>query len=82
MLGVCDRTIRRYLDRYEDAGLDGLIDKRLAQVSHHRAPVDEVMALEALYRERYDGWNLKHFHERYREQHGGERGYTFVKKRL
>ena len=39
LLGVCPRTFRRYINRYEDDGLDGLIDKRLAQVSHRRAPV-------------------------------------------
>ncbi len=27
LLGVCARTFRRYIDRYEDEGLDGLIDK-------------------------------------------------------
>jgi len=44
VLGVCGRTFRRYVDRYED-GLDGLVDKRLEQVFHRRAPVDEVLAL-------------------------------------
>ena len=43
LLGVCDRTFRRYIDRYEEEGLEGLIDKRLSQISHRRAPVDEVM---------------------------------------
>ncbi|MFT7530933.1 MAG: hypothetical protein ACI9FD_001942 [Gammaproteobacteria bacterium] len=38
--------------------MDGLIDKRLGQASQRRAPVDEVLALEALYRERYDSWNI------------------------
>ena len=38
LLGVCARTFRRYIDRYEEAGLDGLCDKRLSQVSHRRAP--------------------------------------------
>ena len=41
MLGVCERTLRRDVDRYEDEGLDGLVDKRLGQVSARRAPVDE-----------------------------------------
>lgn len=82
LLGVCERTFRRYIDRFEDEGLQGLIDKRLDQVSHLRAPVDEVLSLEALYRERYDGWTVKHFYERYREEHQGERGYTWVKQRL
>ena len=41
LLGVCARTFRRYM--YEEEGLDGLVDKRLSQVSHRRAPVDEVL---------------------------------------
>ena len=59
LLNICPRTFRRYINRYEEEGLEGLIDKRLGQVSQHRAPVDEVMALEALYRDRYDSWNIK-----------------------
>lgn len=82
LLGVCERTFRRYINRYEEDGLDGLLDKRLDQVSHLRAPVDEVLRLETLYRETYDGWNIKHFHERYRSHHQGERSYTWVKKTL
>jgi len=49
LLGVYERTFRRYIDRYEDAGLEGLIDKRLSQVSHRRAPVDEMMELVGRY---------------------------------
>lgn len=82
LLGVCERSFRRYLNRYDDEGLDGLIDKRMNQVSHNKAPVDEVLVLEALYRERYDGWNVKHFFERYQQEHEGQRSYTWVKKRL
>lgn len=55
LLGVHERTFRRYIDRFEDEGLAGLADKRLSQVSHQRAPVDEVVRLEALYREYYEG---------------------------
>lgn len=61
LLGVCERTFRRYIDRYEEAGLDGLVDKRLTQVSHRKPPVDEVLGLEALYKQRYDGWTVEHF---------------------
>ena len=82
LLGVCERTFRRYVDRYEDEGLDGLADKRLGQVSARRAPVDEVVRTEALYRERYDGWNVKHFHSFYRREHAGTRSYTWVKNTL
>lgn len=48
LLGVCDRTFRRYLVRYEEKGMEGLIDQRLGQVSHRCAPVDEVMALSSV----------------------------------
>ena len=82
LLGVHERTFRRYIDRFEDEGLAGLADKRLEQVSHRRAPVDEVVRLEALYRERYDGWNVRHFHQFYRDRHDGQRSYTWVKNRL
>ena len=82
LLGVCERTFRRYVDRYEEEGLDGLVDKRLGQVSGRRAPVDEVMRTEALYRERYEGWNVKHFYSFYRREHGGERSDTWVKRTL
>ena len=82
LLGVCERTFRRYINRYEEEGLDGLIDKRLNEVSHRDAPVDEVLRLEVLYKERYDGWNVKHFYEKYQREHQGERSYTWVKNRL
>jgi transposase len=41
LLGVCERTFRRYINRYEEEGLEGLIDNRLSQVSHRRSPLDE-----------------------------------------
>jgi hypothetical protein len=78
---VCERTFRRYIDRYEEDGLQGLIDKRLSQLSHRRAPVDEVMRLVDQYRRRHDGWSAKHFYAWYRRD-GGTRSYTWVKSRL
>ena len=82
LLGVCARTFRCHVDRHEEAGVDGLVDRRLSQLSALRAPVDEVLRLEALYRESHRGWSVAHFHDRYRERHAGERSYTWVKNRL
>lgn len=82
LLGMCDRSFRRYLARYEEFDLQGLIDKRIEQVSHRRAPVDEVMKLVALYSTHYEGWNVKHFHSWYRREHQGGRSYTWVKNGL
>jgi len=81
ILGVSDRTFRRYIDRFEESGLAGLADKRLTQISHRRAPVDEVVALVDLYSRRHQGWNARHFHDWY-SKHGGARGYTWVKNQL
>jgi len=82
LLGVHERTFRRYINRYNEEGLDGLLDKRLAQISHRRAPVDEVMQVQRLYRDRYQGWNVKHFYSFYRRNHGGFRSYSWVKNEL
>lgn len=82
LLGVCERTYRRYLVRYEDQGVEGLVDRRLGQISHRSAPVDEVVALADLYNHRYQGFSVKHFFSWYRRTHGGVRSYTWVKKTL
>ena len=81
LLGVCERTFRRYVDRFEEEGLTGLVDKRLNQVSHRRAPVDEVMRVVEQYRRRHEGWNVKHFYAWYQRE-GGTRSYSWVKSRL
>ena len=81
-LGVSDRTFRRFSRRFEDEGMDGLIDRRMGQISARRAPVDEVMKLADLYRARYSHWTVKHFFDFYQAEHRGTRSYTWVKKRL
>lgn len=81
MLGVSSRSFRRYVDRYRENGIDGLIDKRLSQASARKAPVDEVLALAERYQERYRGWTAKHFHAWYQRE-GGTRSYSWVKKTL
>lgn len=82
LLGVCERSFRRYGSRYDDGGLEALLDKRLSQVSHRRAPVDEVLKLTTLYQDRYRGWNVQHFFRKYSYRHEGRRSYTWVKSRL
>lgn len=79
--GKVDRTFRRSVQRFEGDGVEGLIDYRLHQVSHRRAPVDDVIALTIPYTTRYSGWNVRHFYERYQHA-GGRRSYTWVKSAL
>ena len=81
VLGMCERSFRRYLSKYQADGLEGLMDRRLDQASNRRAPVDEVMALTTQYQTQHSGWNVKHFHSWYKRE-GGTRSYTWVKKRL
>lgn len=78
---ICERTFRRYLARYEASGLEGLIDRRLEQVSHKKAPVDEVLKMTEQYRRRHLGWSAKHCYAWYRK-YGGMRSYTWVNSRL
>ena len=81
MLSVSDRTFRRYIDRYNEDGLEGLSDKRITQVSARKAPVDEVLALVDRYELRHKGWNVSHFHTWYKRD-GGTRSYTWIKNQL
>jgi transposase len=82
LLGVSERQFRRYRDRYEEDGLDGLRDGRLGKASPKRVPGREKDRMLKLYREAYRGWNVKHFHEHLRREHGFGWSYTWVKTQL
>lgn len=82
MLGVTERTFRRWRDRYDTEGAEGLQDRRLGRASARAVPVDEALRMVTLYETRYTGWTVKHFHERWQQEHGGTRSYTGTKKTL
>lgn len=82
ILGVTERTFRRWSIRYEADGVAGLEDRRLGQASARAVPVDEVLQMVTLYETHYTGWTIKHFHERWQAEHGGTRSYTWTKNRL
>ena len=82
LLGVSERTFRRWTRRYEEEGEAGLIDRRLGQASGKRVPVDRAEEVERLYRERYQGFTVKHFHEHLIKDHGFGWGYTWLKLHL
>jgi transposase len=79
LLGVNERTLRRWCRRFEAEGEAGLHDRRLAKASGKRVPVDVAMRVEQLYRQRYDGFTVKHFHEHLVRDHGFRWGYTWTK---
>lgn len=82
LLGMSERQFRRYRDRYEEDGVEGLVDRRLGKPSSKRVPATERERMLALYREVYRGWNVQHFHEHLRRDHGFRWGYTWVKTQL
>jgi transposase len=82
IIGISPRTLRRLRRRYEIGGYDGLIDKRHQRPSQRRVPLAEVERVVRLYRERYAGFNVRHFHEIVRREHGVTISYSFVKQAL
>ena len=81
-LGVSERTFLRWRGRHDLDGSVGLLDRRLGKVSPARIAVDEVDRIVLLYRDRYAGWNVLHFHERAVEQHGLTASYGWTKSVL
>ena len=82
ILGVSERTFRRWRDRFEADGAEGLYDRRLGRLSARRAPVDEVARVLALFDTRYWDFTARHFHEKLVAEHGCERSYNWVRLTL
>jgi transposase len=81
LLGVSERTFRRWCGRYREEGVAGLEDRRLGTPAHNRVPASEADAIEGLYRDKYSGFTAKHFHE-HLVQGGFRWGYTWTKSLL
>lgn len=79
ILGMSERTFRRWRERYDADGLEGLLDRRLGKASAKRVPVDQVDQVLSLYRERYDGFTAQHFHDKLRRHHGFRLSYSWTK---
>jgi transposase len=79
LLGIGERTFRRWRQRFEDEGEAGLLDRRLGKASGKRVPSDRSDEVEALYRTRYAGFTAKHFHEHLVKEHNFSWGYTWTK---
>jgi transposase len=79
LLGIGERTFRRWRQRFEDEGEAGLLDRRLGKASGKRVPSDRSEEVEALYRTRYAGFTAKHFHEHLVKEHNFSWGYTWTK---
>jgi transposase len=79
LLGIGERTFRRWCRRFEEEGEAGLLDRRLGKPSPKRVPWLEAERVERLYRERYAGFTAKHFHEHLVRDHEFNWGYSWTK---
>lgn len=82
LLGQCERSFRRHIERYQADGLEGLLDKRLSQISKCRAGGSEVDRVVHLYKSGFAGWNVAHFHTKYMAEFAGARSYSWLKSVL
>ena len=82
LLGMSERTFRRYCRRYESEGAEGLCDRRLARVPQNRIPVDTVSRVLALFDTRYWDYTPKHFHEKLVAEHDFSHSYHWVRLTL
>jgi len=53
IIGVTDRTMRRWRERLEEGGYSGLVDRRKGKASDRRVPLATVEEVLRLYRETY-----------------------------
>jgi len=82
IIGVTDRTMRRWRERLEEHGYAGLADRRKGKPSDKRVPLEVVERVLKLYQETYYDLNMRHFHEKLKQEHGIELSYTWVQKAL
>jgi len=82
LLGMSERTFRRWRDRYREAGDVGLVDRRVGKPSPRRADQSELARMQALYKEMYGGFTVKHFHEKLVARHGYKLCYTVTRLAL
>jgi transposase len=82
MLGMGERTFRRWRDRLRDEGPSGLADRRLGKPSVRRAKAAEIARMLELYSGSYADFTVKHFHERLSKRHDYKLDYTVTKVHL
>ncbi len=82
MLGISERTLRRWRDRLREEGPAGLRDRRIGKPSSRRAAVEELQRMLGLYEERYPDFTVKHFHEQLQKRHNYKLGYTVTRLAL
>jgi transposase len=74
ILGVTDRTMRRWKRRQEKYGF--VLDQRWGRASDKRVSVEVIEKVLGLYRDRYFDFSVRHFHEKLASEHDIHLSYT------
>lgn len=82
IVGLDPRSVRRWRARFEAGGPVALYDRRGLRPSRRKAPAAEVQRILRLYRERFAGWNVRHFYRFARRDHDVRLSYSFVRLAL
>ena len=79
IIGISDRQMRRWRERYEEFGFRGLFDRRRGKPSPKRVAVAVVEKVLGLNGEKYFDLKVRHFHEKLQEEHQVEISDSWVK---
>lgn len=79
IIGISARQMRRWKARYDAYGYDGLYDRRKGVPSPKRIPMETAEKILRLYREQYFDFNMRHFHQEIKEEHGISVSYTWTR---
>ena len=80
--GMSVRNMQRKRQAYIEHGYTGLSDRRRGKTSYHRVPMATAEGVLALYRDKYFDLNVRHFHEKLRDEEGIRLSYSWVKQAL
>jgi Winged helix-turn helix len=69
IMGISDRHMRRWRERYEESGLRGLFDRRRGKTFAEAGAHGGVGARVGALPEKYFDFNLRHFHEKLASEH-------------
>jgi len=79
IIGISDRQMRRWQERYQEFGFRGLFGRRRGKPSPKRVPMAVLERVLELYREKYFDFNVRHFHEKLVAEHQVTLSYSWVK---
>lgn len=82
IIGISGRQMRRWKQRYDECGYDGLYDRRKNLPSPKKLPMETAEKILRLYRQDYFDFNMRHFHQEIKEKHAISVSYSWTRALL